>query len=337
MLRLYTVWGMTMQRQLIEHDPYKHFRDTLNAEIAAEFGPRETWMKPGVPIVACLSGGKDSTALAILLVRERPEWIGDREIYFITNDTGWEHPITVAHLEYLKDALDISITVPAPKYTFASLAESRKMFPSTMRRFCTEELKVLPAARWMESQGWDDFGCIVARGVRADESRRRRNTQEWGEVTDAIKCYHIWNPLADWTADDVFAIHARHGIEPNPLYKQGMKRVGCWPCIMANKQQLRASFMLDPELLQRLRHLEARVNVVAAASLAEKGKPPMPRSLFRTDKCPARYHSGRATTAKGVEFTYPTIDDIHRWAMDDSAPDDPDEDGGCVSMYGLCE
>lgn len=316
---------------------FPYIREQVRERMYSQCGPRETWMKPGVPVVACLSGGKDSTALAILLTRERPGWIGERPIYFISNDTGWEHPITAAYMDYLRLALDITITVPEAKYTFPSLVESRRMFPSTKRRFCTSELKVLPAARWMAAQGWADFECIVARGIRADESEGRREAQEWGEVTDAINVYHIWNPIVEWTPEQVFELHARHGIEPNPLYKMGMKRVGCWPCIMANKQQLRATFKIDPDLLPRLRALETKVNDLAAKALIEKGENPTSRSFFRTDKTPKRFHSGRSIDSDGNEFTYPTIDDVHRWCMEDGADDPEPDEGGCVSIYGLCE
>lgn len=325
------------QAVLFDNAWFPALREQVRERMYAQCGPRETWMKPGVPIVACLSGGKDSTALAILLVKERPEWVGDRPIYFITNDTGWEHPITRAYGDYLRLALNINIVVPPPKYTFESLAEQRKMFPSTTRRFCTEELKVLPAARWMEAQGWDDFQCIVARGIRADESEGRKLAQEWGEFTDARKVYPIWNPLVEWTPEQVFDIHKRHGIEPNPLYKMGMKRVGCWPCIMASKQQLRATFKIDPDLLPRLRALEARVIDLAATALIAKGKHPTARSFFRTDKTPPRFHSGRSLDSEGNEFTYPTIDDVYRWCMEDGDDDPAPDEGGCVSMYGLCE
>jgi hypothetical protein len=50
------------QAELFDNALFPFIREKVRAHMAAQCGPRETWMKPGVPIVACLSGGKDSTA-----------------------------------------------------------------------------------------------------------------------------------------------------------------------------------------------------------------------------------------------------------------------------------
>ena len=45
-------------------------------------------------------------------------------------------------------------------------------------------------------------------------------------------------PLLDWTEEQVFAYLESKGVSPNPLYALGFGRVGCFPCIHANKQEL---------------------------------------------------------------------------------------------------
>ena len=55
------------------------------------------------PIIASVSGGKDSTAVMLYL---REKGISFTPVFC---DTGWEHPITYDYLSYLEKALDINI------------------------------------------------------------------------------------------------------------------------------------------------------------------------------------------------------------------------------------
>jgi len=69
---------------------------------------------------------------------------------------------------------------------------------------------------------------------------------EWGGF--------VWRPIMDWPVADVIAIHHRHGVPVNPLYKAGFNRVGCWPCIYAAKEDIRLMAAHDPA---RIDHIEA--------------------------------------------------------------------------------
>jgi len=39
-----------------------------------------------------------------------------------------------------------------------------------------------------------------------------------------------FNPLANWSKDDLEAYVARHDLPPHPLVAQGYPSIGCWPC-----------------------------------------------------------------------------------------------------------
>ena len=67
----------------------------------------------------------------------------------------------------------------------------------------------------------------------------------------------IFRPILKWTVDDVFAMHRRYGVTPNPLYTQGMSRVGCMPCISCNKEELRQIAMRFPAEIERVAEWEA--------------------------------------------------------------------------------
>lgn len=72
-------------------------------------------------------------------------------------------------------------------------------------------------------------------GVRRDESENRRNAKKIERLGPGLWAFR---PLVDWSAAQVFKLAAECGIQPNPLYRQGMGRVGCMPCINVGKAEL---------------------------------------------------------------------------------------------------
>ena len=84
-------------------------------------------------------------------------------------------------------------------------------------------------------------------GIRANESLSRSKMAETEETPEG---YTIYRPILNWDVYDVFKQHDKHGIKPNPLYKQGMGRVGCMPCINSKKEEL---YELLDDSLKKLR------------------------------------------------------------------------------------
>ena len=55
------------------------------------------------PVIASVSGGKDSTAMMLYLIESNTSFTP------VFCDTGWEHPLTYDYLEYLEAILKIKI------------------------------------------------------------------------------------------------------------------------------------------------------------------------------------------------------------------------------------
>src|SRR5699024_2393008 len=107
------------------------------------------------------------------------------------------------------------------------LAIWKGRFPSTRARFCTTELKVIPIMEQVYMPLFEEGKHVISwQGVRADESLARAKLTEYEPMPEG---FDVYRPLLKWTAQDVFEMHDKYGIEPNPLYKEGMSRVGCMP------------------------------------------------------------------------------------------------------------
>lgn len=200
--------------------------------------------------VICYSGGKDSTALWLWAQREKIE---PRRIIYC--DTGWEHPATLAYIDEMERRMGEPIVRLRGKETFEERVVRLRGFPSSGKRWCTDELKRQPTRRYLDQlreETGDEVQVLV--GVRADESRKRATYAE-REMDDEYDCEQ-WRPLLAWTVEDVIAEHRRAHVPMNPLYHLGADRVGCWPCVNAGKQEIRLVADIDPERIDRIREME---------------------------------------------------------------------------------
>ncbi len=138
-------------------------------------------------------------------------------------------------------------------------------FPSTRRRFCSEKLKRDPINDQVVNPILEAGEDIISwQGVRADESPARALLVERECKLIHANGAELWNyrPLLRWTAEDCFAMHRKHGIDHNPLYSQGMKRVGCMPCIHAGKDELLEISQRFPEEIARISAWEDAISGV---------------------------------------------------------------------------
>ena len=287
------------------------------------------------PVIASVSGGKDSTAMSLWLIEQGIE---HRRVFA---DTGWEHEATVEYVhEYLPTVLGPIDVAPA-KYSMEQLIKKKGMFPTRMRRWCTEQLKTLPIKRYMNAID-PDRKAINAVGLRAQESLARAILDVWEWDAQHMKRW-VWRPILKWSEEDVIAIHKRHDVKPNPLYLMGARRVGCWPCIFARKSEIRLIADKDPKRIERIKRLEGEVAELAKERYAAKGETPdslgyNPPTFFhirtadskaRNGMMPIEDVVGWSQTARGgrqFELFYEEAQDgCMRWGLCDSVGDLDDE------------
>lgn len=266
-------------------------------------------------VYASISGGKDSVAMGL--------YFKDLELDFerVFADTGWEHKALYDHLRGPVTRALGPIHEVRGERDFVELVLHKGLFPSRVRRFCTEHLKVLPIQRFLHERS-ETEEIVNAVGIRRAESRARSQMKEW-EWDELFDC-EIWRPLVEWTKDDVLEIHKRHDVPLAPLYEMGAGRVGCWPCIHSSKKEIALVSQVDPERIDLIERLERRLTDEGAARDHTSEREPVPRTMYS-------YHGG---DSRHIPIN---IREAVVWSHSKRGAWQPPGAGDGCMRFGLCE
>lgn len=114
--------------------------------------------------VVGLSGGKDSTAMALRLAETEP-----RDYTYIITPTGDELPEMLAHWTKLEALLSKPLLrVTNAGRTLNDLIQIQNMLPNFRSRWCTRQLKIEPTIAWIARNS----PAVLYVGLRADEETR---------------------------------------------------------------------------------------------------------------------------------------------------------------------
>jgi phosphoadenosine phosphosulfate reductase len=151
-------------------------------------------------------------------------------IDIFTLETGRLNPETLALIPQVRERYGIEIDVRRPdEHAVAAYiaAHGRDGFYDSVaaRKLCCNIRKVAPLNEalsgrdaWLTGQRREQ---AVTRGALPESER------------DAERGMQKYNPLADWTWDDVLAYATRFDIPMNALYQRGYVSIGCEPCTKA--------------------------------------------------------------------------------------------------------
>lgn len=112
--------------------------------------------------IGAISGGKDSTAMAVLLKETYPEIPFD----WICTPTGNESPEWFAHMRNMRNIIGPIKPIPAPQLT--ELMKHYNALPNWRQRWCTRQIKIEPFAAYLMTIAPAKFYI----GLRADEEER---------------------------------------------------------------------------------------------------------------------------------------------------------------------
>lgn len=174
-------------------------------------------------IVQATSLGAEDMVLTDLIARfQLPIAIG-------TLQTGKLHDETVALIPRIEERYGLKVEVYEPKQEtvvhFVREHGEKAMYQSIdLRKACCGLRKLEPLSRMLaERSAW-------VTGLRREQSANRGEVH-FEERDDAGRAK--FNPLADWTWNEVWHYIRTFSVPYNPLHDQFMPSIGCAPCTRA--------------------------------------------------------------------------------------------------------
>ena len=181
-----------------------------------------------------LSGGKDSTALALYL-RDR---VPDIEYFFC--DTHKELPETYAYLKKLEILLGKQIAFLESERGFDHwLSVYGDFLPSPQARWCTKQLKIIPLEKFI-----GEAETISYIAIRADEDRV-------GYISTKPNIKPVFPFMKEGLVKrDIFRIIEESGIGM-PDYYSWRSRSGCYFCFFQRKIEWVRLSEIHPDLFEK--------------------------------------------------------------------------------------
>lgn len=184
-----------------------------------------------------LSGGKDSTALALALQEKEP----DKNYEYICTPTGHELDEMTAWWNRLEAILGKPlIRITNRERTLTDLIYIHKALPNNRMRWCTRQLKIEPTIAWCVRNG----PVKLYVGLRADEDEREGI---YGDLVHSDFPFRRWG----WGIDEVWGYLGSKGLaDCIPV------RTDCYDCYDQKIREWWALWKFHPELYRRAMAME---------------------------------------------------------------------------------
>lgn len=251
-----------------------------------------------------ISGGKDSTATALLALEMYP----DADIRFVTADTGNEHELTYEYIhDYLPSKLGKKVDVVRADFSRriavrkANLSNPDHHVHKRWKREGISDARIQMVIDALEPTGNPFLDLCILKGrfpsrmgqfctselkvlpiaerhalmlmdgahVESWQGVRRDESQARAKAKpwDAVESnYYIRRPIVEWSAQQTIDYALSKGVKPNPLYSRGMGRVGCMPCVNCGKDELLAISQRYPHHIERVAAWELQVAMTSKRS-----------------------------------------------------------------------
>jgi len=197
-----------------------HYDDVLSGtrslleRIAADFSPA---------VFACSLAAEDMVITDLILRAKLP-------ITIFTLETGRLHAETLGMIDRIRETYDYEVALYKPEAAAISAyvaANGLNAFYDSieMRKECCRIRKVEPLKRALAgNKAW------ITGQRRAQSTTRSELAMQEDDTAHGLQKF---NPLADWSEDDVWHYLRSHQVAFNPLHEKGYPSIGCEPCTRA--------------------------------------------------------------------------------------------------------
>jgi len=245
--------------------------------------------------ILSLSGGKDSTALAVYLRDRVPN------LEYVFCDTGKELPETYDYLNKVEAYLGKPIVRLNSDFSFDHWIQVFAGYlPSAQMRWCTKNLKLKPFERYVG----DDLAYSYI-GIRADEDRS-------GYISHKPNLLPRYPFKEDGiTKEDVFRILDESGLGL-PSYYEWRTRSGCYFCFFQRKAEWVGLKEQHPELFELAKTYE-KLNPVTGERYTWAQSESLEELAERSDEIKANYKKAlqREAVRKSNRPLIELFDDAH--------------------------
>lgn len=179
----------------------------------------------GAGCAIAFSGAEDVVLIDLAARTGRPFSV-------FTLDTGRLHPETYAFVERVREHYGVAIELMSPDAAaLEALVRTKGLFSfyrdghgecCGIRKVAPLERALAERAAWMTGLRPDQSPATRA-GIPTVEHDARFSTPGRPKLVKV-------NPLAGWTATDVWAWIRAHDVPYNPLHERGFRSIGCEPC-----------------------------------------------------------------------------------------------------------
>ena len=202
--------------------------------------------------IVSFSGGKDSTAMLLLLIENnRPI----DEIIFC--DTEMEFQDMYEHIEKVKEMVGLPITVLKSDKSFEyymfdhvktkgkNKGQKGYSWPDFRNRWCTQALKKSVISKYLKNKyPKDKYELIEYHGIALDEKGRAEKNKEKNCIYPLIEY--------EMTEKDALEYCYTKGLDWNGLYKK-LGRVSCWCCPLKSLKELKVIYEEFPQYWEKLK------------------------------------------------------------------------------------
>ena len=207
--------------------------------------------------IVSFSGGKDSTAMLLLLIEK-----GYPIDEIVCCDTGLEFKDMYDHIEKVKKNINMPITVLKAEKDFEYYLLEHEIskgyrkgekgydWPYFRNRWCTGRLKGNLVDKYLrEKYPKDKYEIWRYHGIALDEPAR----------TEKNKHLNVLYPLVEWGMEekDCLQYCYDNGYDWNGLYEK-FDRVSCWCCPLKNLKELKVLYYDFPDYWNQLKEWDSK-------------------------------------------------------------------------------